>query len=130
MARILTNLGALACVRGEYEQAEQFLQEGLQLARQMLLPPLLCRALYQWGGLSLQREQLEVAAAAFEEMLTTAPEGARLEPALAQYGLARVAAALGKRMEARQRGEEALAMLTATGHREAIQVRHWLENLA
>jgi tetratricopeptide (TPR) repeat protein/transcriptional regulator with XRE-family HTH domain len=130
VTRILTNLGELACVRGEYVQAEQYLQEGLQLARQTHLPPLLCRTLYQWGLLALQRGQLEVAAATFEEMLATAPEGARLEPAQAQHGLARVAAALGQIGEARQLGEQALATLAAIGHREALQIRPWLASLA
>ncbi len=85
--------------------------------------------LYQWGMLALQRGQLEEAAASFEEILATAPEEARLEPALARYGLAQVAVAQGKIIEARQLGEQALSTLETMGHREAIQVRRWLEGL-
>src|SRR5207302_793774 len=83
----------------------------------------LCRTLYQWGLLALQCGQLEAAAASFEEILTIAPEEARLEPALARFGLAWVYAAQGKITQARQLGEQALAMLAAIGHREALQVR-------
>src|SRR5260370_30452922 len=96
----------------------------------MHLHPLLCRTLYQWGALALQRGQLEAAAATFEDILTIAPEEARLEPALARYGLAQVKAAQGRITEPRQLGEQALATLAATGHRQPLQVRHWLANPA
>src|SRR5205823_11209056 len=126
--KILANLGALARVRGDYVQAEQHLQEGLQLLRRLQLRPLLCRTLYQWGILALQRGQLEEAAASFEEILAIVPEEARLEPALAHYGLAQIAASQRNLTEARQLGEQALSVLEAMGHREATQVRSWLAN--
>ncbi len=126
VTRVLTSLGALARVREDYAQAEHYLQEGLQLVRSMHLRPLLCRTLYQWGVLSLRRGQLEVADAAFQEMLALTPEGALLEPALAHYGLAQLAASQGQIKEAHQHGEQALAALTAIKHREATRVRSWL----
>jgi tetratricopeptide (TPR) repeat protein len=122
-------LGEVALAQKDIVQAEQWLQKGQQLARQLQLRPLLCRILYQWGILTLQRGQLEEATASFEEILETASEDARLVRAQAQYGLAQVAAIQGQIMQARQHATQALSTLEAIRHRETIQVRSWLEGL-
>ncbi|MBV9711605.1 MAG: hypothetical protein JO011_11940, partial [Ktedonobacteraceae bacterium] len=49
--------------------------------------------------------------------------------ALAQYGLARVAAYRGNTEEARRLGEGSVTVLEAMGHRNAQEIRRWLTSI-
>ena len=62
-------------------------------------------------------------------MLTLVPEGGQDLFALAQYGLARTAAAQGNIHEARKLGEASVTALEAMGHRNAKDVRDWLNSI-
>jgi len=55
------------------------------------------------------------------------PEGDQELSVLAQYGLARVAAARGNKDQARQLGTASLLVLNEIGHRKAQEIRHWLD---
>ena len=68
-------------------------------------------ALYEYGNLYLDKQQPEAAELSFREMLTIIPEGDQDLIALAQYGLARSAAAQGNIQEARRLGEASLTAL-------------------
>jgi hypothetical protein len=59
-------------------------------------------------------------------MLIIISEGDQDLLALAQYGLARVAAASGHIDEAQRLGEASVTVLETIGHRQAKEVRDWL----
>jgi tetratricopeptide (TPR) repeat protein/transcriptional regulator with XRE-family HTH domain len=123
---LLINLGLLMQKLGNYSEAEVYLQESLTLARQAGRPRITYAALYAYGKLYLDQNQVEAAETTFHEILTTIREGDQDLLALAQYGLARVAAANGNIQEAQELGEASLAALEAMGHRNAKEVRDWL----
>ena len=91
---------------------------------------MICVCLYEHGNLYLQQRQIESAETAFDEMLTSIPEGDQELFALARYGLARVAAARGDIAEAKRLGEASITVLEAMGHRNAQEIRSWLTILA
>ena len=124
---LLINLGLTTRKQGKYTQAERYFQEGLALAQQIGIPQITSNALYEFGNLYLDKQQTDAAAASFSEMLLTAPEGSQDLIALAQYGLAR-AAAQNDIQEARKLGERSVATLEAMGHRNAKEVRDWLDS--
>ena len=115
--------------QGNYARAEVCLQESLVLARQIGWPRMISVALYEYGFLSLDRQQIEAAEASFREMLTVLPVGDQDLIVLAQYGLARVAAAQDNIEEARRLGEASVKALEAMGLRYAKEVRDWLDSL-
>jgi tetratricopeptide (TPR) repeat protein/transcriptional regulator with XRE-family HTH domain len=125
---LLLNLGLTARRQGDYIQAEIYFQEGLSLARQIGIPQITCNGLYEHGSLYLDQQKIEAAEATFREMLMTIPEGGQDLLALAQYGLAQVAAIQGNIDEAKRLGEVSAAALEGMGHRKAMEVRHWLES--
>jgi transcriptional regulator with XRE-family HTH domain/tetratricopeptide (TPR) repeat protein len=127
LAAVLANLGMMMRKRGKYEQARSYLQEGLSLARQVGRLEIACAALYDYGHVCLAEMQSGAAQASFEELLTSAPEDFQDFVALAQYGLARVAAAQGNFEEARLLGETSMEVLETIQHRDAGEVREWLE---
>ncbi len=126
---LLINLGLATWKQGNYAQAEAYLQESLALARQIGRPRIITNALYEYGIFHLDQQHIEEAGANFREMLPMIPEGDQEQLALAQYGLARVALAQDSIQEARTLGEASLAVLNAIGHRNAQEVRQWLDSI-
>ncbi len=129
ISALLGNLGLMASKQGNYVQAEVQLRESLGIARQISRPLVTANALYEYGNLYLNWRKLEAAAASFHEMLTAIPQGDQELAALAQYGLARIAAAYGNINEAHKMGEASATVLETMGHRNAKEVRNWLETI-
>jgi tetratricopeptide (TPR) repeat protein/transcriptional regulator with XRE-family HTH domain len=129
ISALLINVGLTARKQGHYTQAKEFLQESLTLARQAGRPYIISNALYEYGNLCLYLQQVEAAAESFREMFATIPEGGQDLFALAQYGLARVAAAQGNLQEARKLGEASVTALETMGHRHAQEARGWLDSI-
>ncbi len=123
---LLINLGSIAQKQWNYKQAETYLQEGLTIARHIGRPRITFNALYEYGNLYLNQQQIEATEQIFREMLTTIPVGDQELLALAHYGLARTAAAKGNKQEAQMFGEASVTALEAIGHRNAKEVRDWL----
>ena len=123
---LLINLGIASRKQGNYSQAENYLGESLNLAHRLGRPEMTSNALYEFGNLCLNQRQVEKAEASFREMLTTVSEGDDDLLALANYGLARTAAVKGDLLEARKLGEMSVMTLEGMGHRNANEVREWL----
>jgi tetratricopeptide (TPR) repeat protein/transcriptional regulator with XRE-family HTH domain len=129
MAAVLYNLGRMTRKRCNYRDAKLYLQESLALAQQVGRLEITCCTLYDYGCIYLAEMQIETAKATFEDLLTTAPEDFQDFIALAQYGLARVAALQGDIREARRLGEVSLTTLDAIQYRDAGEVRVWLDSI-
>lgn len=129
ISALLINPGVTARKQGNYALSEVYLQESLTLVRQLGRPEMISTALYEYGILYLTRQQLEAAEASFREMFTGIPEGDQDLIALAQYGLARAVAAQGNIHEARRLGEVSVTVLEEMRHRNAKEVRHWLDSI-
>ena len=127
---LVLNLGSIAQKQGNYTKAEEYLQESLFIARQLGRPQMIAIVLYEHGTLYLNQRRVDEAEENFREMLITISGEDQDLFALAQYGLARVAAARGYIEEARGLGEVSLTALEAIGHRKAIEVREWLTMIA
>jgi len=126
ISALLLNLGLISQKQENFAQAEQYFHDGLTLSRQLGNPQFTSSGLYEYGNLLLIQRKVEEAEAIFNEMLITVPEGGQDLLALAQYGLARVAAARKNINEALRLGKISISALEATGHRGAIDVRSWL----
>lgn len=126
---LLHNLGIAARKQKNYALSEQYTQESLTLAQQIGIPQIICFVLNEYGNLHLDLHQPDRAEKDFQEVLATAPKGGQDFIALAHYGLARVAGVKGKMEEARQWGEQSLAVLESIGRREAREVKDWLDSL-
>ncbi len=124
----LMNLGELTGLQGDYAQANIYFQEGVELARALGAVKSLGYALMEWGNLYLRNQNTEAAATAFQEVLTVSQNLEII--AIAQYGLAQVAAQHGEMAEAIRLGQEALAKLADTGHHKAEEIRTWLQALS
>lgn len=123
---LLMNLGLTANKQGNYNQAEDYLQESLTISRQIGIPQMTALALNEYGNLLLAQKLITKAKEAFMEMLNILPEGGLDLKALAQYGLARVAAEQGDIHEAQELGEQSASVLEQIGHGNAEEVRNWL----
>ncbi|WP_297167258.1 hypothetical protein, partial [Thermogemmatispora sp.] len=77
----------------------------------------------------LEQERFELAEKAFNEMLSFIPEGGQDLIALAQYGLARVAAAKGQLNQALSLARASAKVLELVGYRYAKEVRNWLRSI-
>lgn len=128
ISALLINIGLIARKQGNYAQAREFLQESLTLARQTGRPYIIANALYEYGNLFLHLQQVTSAAESFHSMLSTIPEGGQDLLALAEYGLARVAAQSNVQ-EALKLGEASVTALEAMGHRYAREARDWLDSI-
>jgi len=126
---LLINLGLMKRRQGSYQEAETYLSEGLALARQVARPQMIATALYEQGNLYLEQKQIEQARAAFNEMRTATPEGARDLSALYLFGLARTAAAQGDLPEAHRLGVLSITDLAAIQHRQKQVAEHWLASI-
>ena len=120
------NLGLATRKQGNYVLAELHLQEALLLAQQLSIPQITANALYEYGNLCLDRQQLEAAESAFREMLAITPANGQDLITLARYGIARTIAAKGDACEARRLGEASVVTLEALGHRSSKEARDWL----
>ena len=129
ISALLINLGLMMRKLGNYTEAEAYLQESLNLARKAGRPRITSVALYAYGKLYLDRQQVEAAEITFREMLTIIHEGDQDLQALARYGLARVAGARGDIQAALKLGEDSLSALESIGHRSAKEVREWLDSV-
>jgi tetratricopeptide (TPR) repeat protein/transcriptional regulator with XRE-family HTH domain len=129
IAAVLGNLGTMTRNQGNYERAKLYLQESLSLAQQVGRLEIACAVLYDYGHVYLAEMQLETAKATFEKLLSTAPEDFQDFVAQAQYGLGRVAALQGNMLEAHRLGKISLAALEAMQHRDAGEVRSWLDSI-
>jgi hypothetical protein len=118
--------------QGHYEQANQFFQESLEMARTLGSPWNIHNVLIEWGGIHLKYRQFSAAATAFTEVLSgeLAGESEPTMSAMACYGLARIAAFEGDNAQARRLGQESLAQFAAVGHNRAREVADWLQSLA
>jgi tetratricopeptide (TPR) repeat protein len=125
---LLNNLGLATARQGNYEQASLFFQESLDLAWEIGVPQMIANTLYEYGCLNLDNQQPEQAEMSFRKMLTVISEADQDLIALAQYGLARCASALGDFREARRIGGASLATLSVIGHRKASEVKNWLDS--
>jgi tetratricopeptide (TPR) repeat protein len=125
----LVNLGELATEQGNYAEAEAYLHEGVEIARQLGRPWLLCGALHARGDLALKRQEIEQAEGAFRELGEIASQDNQEYRAVALYGLARVALAHQDLREAQELGQESLRLLEVIGNRRAPEVRGWLQTL-
>ncbi len=127
---LLINMGLTLRKQGNYRQAKDYLRESLALARQLGRPDMISHALFEYGNLCLNQQQVKKAEASFREMLTTVSEGDDDLLALANYGLARTVAAKGNLFEARKLGEMSVMTLERMGHRRAEEVRNWLDTIS
>lgn len=126
---LLLNLGLTTRKQKNYALSERYFQESLTLARQIGIPQITCHALYGYGNLHLDQYLLVQAKENFNEMLSLAPEGGQDFIALAQYGLARIAAINDDLGEAEQLGTKGVTILEGMGRREASEVKSWLQAL-
>jgi DNA-binding CsgD family transcriptional regulator len=125
----LANLGWVSGEQGNYAQAETYIQEGVALARQIDHHWALSTLLNERGELHLKQQFYDAARVDFREMRDIASEGDPEYFGLACFGLARVAAAQGSTTEARQQGQESLAILEKIGHYKGTEVKQWLNTL-
>ena len=123
---LLLNLGMTTRKQSKYDQAKSYLEEGLALCKQLDIPQMTSNALYEYGSLYLDQQQIEGAEKIFQEMFNSVPIGGQDLLALAQYGLARTIAVKGNTYEAKILGEKSVLVLEALGHRGAKEVRNWL----
>jgi len=126
---LLINLGAIIRNQGHYSHAERHLQEGLALAQEIRRPRITSNALYEYGNLYLNSQQIDQAELIFREMQITLPEGDQELLALKEYGLAQVNAARGNFRDARRHGETSIAALKAIGHRRSLEISKWMDSL-
>ncbi|GLV57238.1 ATPase [Dictyobacter sp. S3.2.2.5] len=126
---LLLNLGEIAVIEKNHIQAEKYLQETLALAKQLGRPLIIARTMLEYGKLHLQQAELESAEKDFCEVLTTASKGNLDLIAMANYGLAQVAARQNDLVRATSLGKESLAILETMGDPNSKEVGEWLQSL-
>ena len=126
---LLNNLGSLARHQDRYEQASAYLQEGLNLVRQINQPRIINHILYELGEVALSAQDYHEAQATFSEVLTSATSFPEIR-ANAHYGLARALACLGNIDEAYQQGEASAQIFETLGLPKATTIRNWLTTLS
>lgn len=129
MTMLLLNLGVTTRKQKNYLQAALYLKESLVLAKQIGISQITANVLYEYGNLCLDQQQVEEAEATFCEMLEIVSNHGQDLIALAKFGLARTAAMKGNLEDARKLGEESAATLGNMGHRNAEEVKNWLESI-
>jgi tetratricopeptide (TPR) repeat protein len=107
-----------------------YLQESLEIAREIGNRWLISETLNEWGKLYLAQKQLDEACTAFDQALSIACQlnGQELI-ADALYGLAQIAALRGDYVEAEPKGKECQAIFEAMGHMRSAEVAQWLTRL-
>ena len=126
-SQVQRDLGIIAREQNELEQAIQYLQEGLVVARELGHTWRINRILIELGGLCLALGEAAEAEAAFNEVLQIAREaGSQVMIAHALFGLAQVAANKKDPVVAQRTGREALALFRQIGHHQAGEVQDWV----
>ncbi len=132
-----TNLCLVLCIltatklkQNEMLQAADYLQEAMTIAEQVGTPDLWCAVYEVQGEYALTRQDVQQAAEAFRNLEKSAPKGDVLALSTAQYGLARVAAAQGRRREAQKQGRAVLYRWREMGYRRAKEVEAWVQSLS
>lgn len=126
MSVLLNNLALVTRNQGKYTQAEAYFRESLMLARQISIPQMIAHTLYEYGILFLDSMKIDMAEASFHEILSIISDDNQDLVALAQFGLARVAASRGDMQEAHRLGNASLTILKTIGHRKSDDVKQWL----
>jgi len=127
IGRILIGMTQLSQKRGNNEEIQANISEALSLARQAADYRLACVCLDELGKWQLKRQQVDSAAASYQEMLQVATKLDTIVQSRAQFGLAQVAAAQDNLEEAFRQAQLSLKALEATGHLEAQNVKQWLQ---
>jgi tetratricopeptide (TPR) repeat protein/transcriptional regulator with XRE-family HTH domain len=129
-AYLLSNLAELALEQNpDASQVTTYLEEALSLARQLNQTRLLGQVLFVQGELFLKQQRIEQAAAIYREILAQGKTMPQIWQAVAQFGLARVAAAQGHTHQARQLGVQARASLETAWASYMGKVDAWLHSL-
>jgi tetratricopeptide (TPR) repeat protein/transcriptional regulator with XRE-family HTH domain len=123
------NLGVIMHKQGNYEEAEVYLKESLILTQEMGIPQMTAYILNELGILYLSQSRMKDAENSFNMMNTITPENCQDLLALAQYGLARVAATQADYHKSKKLGEACLQILENIGHHKAKEVELWLTSL-
>jgi tetratricopeptide (TPR) repeat protein len=126
---LLINLGLVAIAQGNHTEAEKYFDETLVLARQLNRPYLTANALNEYGKLQLRQKKMEEAERSFNEVILTAPEGCQDMIALANYGLAQIAAYRNEWQKAQSLGKTSLLTLKSIEHSSAKEVEAWLKSV-
>ena len=129
---LLMNLGGVIGQQGDYSRANACFEEGLEVARQLGSPWLISAILRDWGDIHLKYQQLDAAAAAFNEVLSLTNSSGQ-DPYLiaqAEHGLAQIAALRGDITEAHRLGTNSMKAFAALGHSKADEISEWLQSLA
>ncbi|HZR40906.1 MAG TPA: tetratricopeptide repeat protein, partial [Ktedonobacteraceae bacterium] len=127
--RLSLLLGLLKTEDGRFDEAHQYVQEGLEQARVMGTPLHLGLGLLARGEWLLTQHRYEEARSAYQECLHRLPAPCRQWRARAYEGLARLEVASGPSEQAAQFGEKANALLSEVGHRRAQELQAWLKRL-
>jgi transcriptional regulator with XRE-family HTH domain/tetratricopeptide (TPR) repeat protein len=130
LALTLLHLGRIAERRGNFWQAERYLQESLARAREMGHRWLISETLCELGDCYLNQFKVEAAYAAFDEAHSIARGiGGQELLAHALYGLAHIALFKKDVTEARRLGKESLAIFETERHEKVAEVKQWLAPL-
>lgn len=128
---LLMALGATIGGQGDYSQANNHLHESVELGRRHGPAWEIAAIFTVWGLLHLKYRRLDAATTAFEQVLTH-ENTTKWDPqfiAMAQYGLAQVAALRGDVESSRRLGKECLAGFETIEHHWAKKVKGWLHSL-
>ena len=129
ISSLLISLGLTTRMLGDYSEARIHFQESLNIAEKIGRKQIICTALYEYGILQLELNENTMAEDTFIKMYSNIPEGNQVLLALAQYGLARIAATKDNTDEAKKLGEVSAKILETIGHRNAHEVMQWLNSL-
>jgi tetratricopeptide (TPR) repeat protein len=127
---LLTNLAVLMKDQGDLEGSEDHFQEALFLAEEMGHRRYIAAILCNWAELYLIQQRWEEARGAFQQARQIANEIDLQElGASSLFGLARLAASVDDKQEAKHRAKESLQAFQKIKHRKADEVKAWLRNL-
>ncbi len=127
--RLSLLLGLLKTEEGCLDQANEYVQEGLERAWTMETPLYLGLGLVARGQWLLAQQRYEEARSTYQECLHVLPAPCREWRARAYAGLARLEAASGSSEQAMQFEEKAYDLLSEIGHRRAQEVQAWLKQM-
>ena len=107
---------------------QRYLQEALDLSRQLDSPTSVADILVKWGELELKHERWDAAAQHFRECLEADAEVGvkKQDVAIAHYGLAREAFARGDISQAYNWAQKSLEAFEGTQHYRVAEVKDWL----
>ena len=130
VASELNDLAALARERKDYDAAERYFRQALDLAQKIDNKEHQANFFGNLGELALEREQWAEACQWFEQALALAREVGRVELiAQAQHGLARVWEAEGRADLALPLAQEALKIYERLQHKDLAEARELVERL-